>query len=95
MAWLEIKLQAQSDHADALADAMIAAGALSVVLEDAAAGTPAESAQYAEPGLEPPRVWQHNVLMALIEAGANPAEVVAEAVEHSVFLPSFKFIRTR
>ncbi len=79
MTWLAIKLQAEFDAADALSDALLDAGALSVSCEDADAGTQVEAAQFAEPGLEPPRAWQRNVLTALVAAGGSPAEIVTAA----------------
>lgn len=79
MAWLAIKLQADCDAAEALADALIEAGALSVSVEDAEAGTPDEAAQFAEPGLCAPRPWARNTLTALIEADCAPAGIVGAA----------------
>lgn len=79
MTWLAIRLQAESETADALSDALLDAGALSVSCDDADAGTQAEAAQFGEPGLEPPRAWQRNVLTALIAVDGNPEEIVAAA----------------
>ena len=81
MAWLAIKLQAQSETAEALADALLEGGALSVSVEDAEAGSQAEAAQYGEPGLGPPRAWARNALTALIETDAAPAAIVAAAAD--------------
>lgn len=79
MPWLAIRLQAQADFADAVGDALIEAGALSVSCDDADAGTRDEAAQFAEPGLEPPRAWRHNVLTALVPIDADPQSIVAAA----------------
>lgn len=79
MAWLAIRLHAEADDADALADALIEAGALSVTCDDADAGTPDEAAQFAEPGLEAPRAWPRNVLTALVPADASAEAIVAAA----------------
>jgi len=79
MAWLAITLHAEADAAEAVADALLEAGALSVGCDDADAGTEAESSQFAEHGLEPPRPWTHNVLTALIANDADPASIVASA----------------
>jgi ribosomal protein L11 methyltransferase len=79
MAWLAIRLHAEADDADALADALIEAGALSVTCDDADAGTPDEAAQFAEPGLEAPCAWPRNVLTALVPADANAETIVAAA----------------
>lgn len=94
MAWLEIRLQAETETADALSDALIEAGAVSVSLEDAEAGTPDEAAQYGEPGLASPHVWARNVITALVEADANPAEIVAAAARAcGIAAPAFSFAR--
>jgi ribosomal protein L11 methyltransferase len=79
MAWLAIKLNAGADAAESLADALLEAGALSVSCDDADAGTAAESAQYAEPGLLPPQPWRENIMTALVPADANAQEIVAAA----------------
>ena len=79
MVWLAIRLQAEIDAADSFTDALLAAGALSVTVEDAAAGTPDEAAQYAEPGLASTHAWPHNTLTALVEADADPAAIVSAA----------------
>ena len=79
MAWLAIKLHAEADAADAVADALIEAGALSVTCDDAEAGTAAEASQFAEPGLAPPRPWRLNILTALVPQDADPGSIVAAA----------------
>ncbi len=79
MAWLTIRLHAEADCADALADALIEAGALSVTCDDADAGTPDEAAQFAEPGLEAPRAWPRNVLTALVPEDADAEAIVTSA----------------
>ncbi len=50
MAWQRVDLVIGGDRAEALVDALEAAGALSTELSDADAGTPAERASYGEPG---------------------------------------------
>lgn len=79
MAWLAITLNAEARSAEAVADALIEAGALSVSCDDADAGTPDEQAQFAEPGMEPAQPWRRNLLTALIDADADPKRIVAEA----------------
>ena len=48
--WVSVTLETDAAHADALSDALIAAGAISVSVEDAQAGTDAETPQFGEPG---------------------------------------------
>ncbi|HNQ04567.1 MAG TPA: 50S ribosomal protein L11 methyltransferase [Thiobacillaceae bacterium] len=71
MSWLSLKLAASQDQAEALADALLAAGALSAVIEDRDAGTDAEAPQFGEPGLEDPRAWRRNWLVALLAADTD------------------------
>lgn len=79
MAWLAISLYAEARIAEAIADALIEAGALSVSCDDADAGTPDETAQFAEPGMAPAQPWRRNLLTALVEANADPQSIVAQA----------------
>lgn len=81
MTWLAIRFLTDSGTADELSDALLEAGALSVSCDDADAGTGSERAQYAEPGLAPPRAWQRNVLTALIPEDDDPASLVAAAAQ--------------
>ena len=50
MSWLALSLELEAGRADALADALLEAGALSVEITDAAAGTPQERPIFGEPG---------------------------------------------
>jgi len=68
----ELTLLADEHDAEPLADALLAAGALSVAVEDADADTAVESALYGEPGLHPQRqAWQRSRLRILFE-GPEP-----------------------
>jgi ribosomal protein L11 methyltransferase len=49
--WITVTLLADASNAEALSDALLDAGALSVDVEDADAGTPDETPQFGEPGL--------------------------------------------
>jgi ribosomal protein L11 methyltransferase len=69
--WLSLKLAASQDQAEALADALMEAGALSASIEDRDAGTEAESPQFGEPGLEDPKAWDRNWVVALLEADTD------------------------
>jgi ribosomal protein L11 methyltransferase len=48
--WVSVALETDAAHADSLSDALMAAGAISVSVEDADAGTDAETPQFGEPG---------------------------------------------
>ncbi|MSQ53954.1 MAG: 50S ribosomal protein L11 methyltransferase [Betaproteobacteria bacterium] len=79
MPWLSISLEVGRAHAGALSDALIDAGAISVSLEDAEAGTGEESALFAEPGAEPAPAWRRNRLVALAGPETDPSALVAAA----------------
>lgn len=48
--WISVTLETDAAHADALSEALLAAGAISVSVEDAQAGTDEETPQFGEPG---------------------------------------------
>jgi ribosomal protein L11 methyltransferase len=77
MAWVSLKLAAEGEGAETLADALMDAGALSVSIEDRDAGTEAEQAQFGEPGLDDPKAWQRNWVVALLEADTDVAALMA------------------
>jgi ribosomal protein L11 methyltransferase len=52
--WISVTLQADADRAEALSDALMEHGALSVSIEDADAGTEARAPQFGEPGMSRP-----------------------------------------
>jgi len=75
--WLSARIIADALQADSLGDALMEAGALSVTIEDADAGTPQEMPQYGEPGMATQLVWARSVLSALFDADQPVAEIVA------------------
>jgi ribosomal protein L11 methyltransferase len=75
----EITLQAGEHEAEALADALLDAGAVSVAIEDANAETVEEQPLFGEPGFEPLRhAWKASRLRILVAAGQDRT-VVASA----------------
>lgn len=77
MSWVNARIIADAQQAEALGDALMEAGALSVTVEDADAGTPAETPQYGEPGMETHTVWNRSVLSALFDADEPVQDIVA------------------
>lgn len=76
MAYCEVTLPTDEQHAEALSDALLELGALSVSVEDRLADTAQEQALYGEPGLPAPRpAWEQSLLRALFtdEAAADAA----------------------
>jgi ribosomal protein L11 methyltransferase len=82
MSWTEIVIEIARDHAEALSDALMEVGALSVSVEDADEGTDAERPLFGEPGMEPKEAaWEHSRVAALTEQDADQAAIVAAAAE--------------
>ncbi|MES2261442.1 MAG: 50S ribosomal protein L11 methyltransferase [Pseudomonadota bacterium] len=80
MNYIEIVIEVARDHAEALSDALMEAGALSVSVEDADEGTDAEQPLFGEPGMEPEEAaWEHSRVVALTADDADQAAIVAEA----------------
>ena len=89
MSWISLKLAADGESAEVLADALMEAGALSVSIEDRDAGTSAEQAQFGEPGLDDPKAWQRNWVVALLEAETDIDVLIAALnlpadIEHAI-----------
>src|SRR3989304_5133581 len=76
MPWLTLAVDTEAGHAEALSDALLELGALSVDLLDADADTPGEQAIFGEPGEPPPGVWQHNRVSALFEENQDISTIL-------------------
>lgn len=74
--WLSVALAADAAHADALSDALLEQGAITVSVEDALAGTADETPQFDEPG-SPARdsLWPHSRVIALFDPCADTGEL--------------------
>jgi len=80
MSWTEIVIESARDAADALSDALLEAGALSVSVEDADVGTAAEQPLFGEPGMEPRQTaWERSRVVALLPAGTDAGALAASA----------------
>jgi len=80
MSWIEIVIEVARNHAEALSDALMDAGALSVSVEDADEGTDAEQPIFGEPGMEPEEAaWERSRVVALTPADADHTAIVAAA----------------
>ena len=80
MSYRELVVELAREHAEALSDALLDLGALSVSVEDADADTPDEQPLVGEPGLVPDRTaWQHSRVVALLSADHEPAVLLAAA----------------
>ena len=63
--WFSTALLTDAAHAEALSDALLEQGAISVSVEDALAGTSAETPQFGEPGSPDTPLWLENRVLAL------------------------------
>ena len=80
MSWTEIVIEVAREQAEALSDALMEVGALSVSVEDADLGTDAEQPLFGEPGMEPEQTaWEHSRVVALLDAEDEPAAVLQAA----------------
>src|SRR5690554_1519401 len=77
--WISVTLHAEAEQAEALSEALMEVGALSVSIEDADAGTDAEQPQFGEPGHLPSSLWAHSRVVALFDADAALEPALTEA----------------
>jgi ribosomal protein L11 methyltransferase len=85
MAWVALKIEAAEDTADALSDALMELGALSVGIEDAHAGTEGEQPIFGEPGGPEAGVWHDSIVSALFAEDADIPAILS-AVQQAVGL---------
>ena len=90
MSWVALSIEIDEAHAEAFGDALLEAGAQSVSVEDADAGTEAENPRYAEPRPQAaygefafdhasPAAWSRNRLSALLAQDSDPVAIIATA----------------
>lgn len=85
---LELTLSIEQAKAEALSDALLEAGAMSVTIEDAEAQTAAEQALFGEPGLEPvERAWKLNRVRVMTAATEADAMLAAARAAFADTLP--------
>ena len=81
--WVSVALETDAAHADALSDALLAAGAISVSVEDALAGTDLETPQFGEPdatgGGPATPLWTESRVVALFDPGEDLVGRIAAA----------------
>jgi ribosomal protein L11 methyltransferase len=87
MAWLSISFELEAAAVDAVADALLEAGATSVEVTDAEAGSAAEQPLFDEPGADGARAWRRSRLSALIEEGVDAEALLAVACSRANIQP--------
>ena len=90
--WVNVSIQTRAENADALSDALMVHGALSVSVEDADAGTEHETAQFGEPGSPATPLWANSKVVALFAPASNLTVVVSAAAKEIGLteVPDFK-----
>lgn len=91
MSWFLATLQADAGCVDVLSDALLQAGAVSVDVTDAYAGTPREQALFAEPGASDALPWELVNIRALFDESADIAAMVAAALRAANLDPEREF----
>ena len=79
MSWLNLRFTADAAIAEALSEALSSLGALSVSIDDAAAGTSGEQPIFGEPGMPEDALWQTCAVSALFPAASEPVALVHAA----------------
>ena len=82
MGWQRVELVVAGEDAETLSEALEAAGAVSTEITDADAGTPEESAVFAEPGADV-SYWPRSRVSALFSGDAEAARAADEALDAS------------
>jgi ribosomal protein L11 methyltransferase len=82
--WHHLRIEVPRDDADPWSDALMEAGALSVLAEDADAESADEQPIYGEPGMPAAASgtlpgWRRTVLTAMVEVGDEPHALLQEA----------------
>ena len=77
MGWLSLSILTDCRHAEALADALLNAGALAASIEDADAGTPEEQPQFGEPDAINRPGWERSRVSALLPPDADVEQLLA------------------
>jgi len=79
MSWLSVSFEVAAGDVEAVTDALLDAGAASVDVADARAGSAAGQSVFAEAGADPPRPWRRSLVSALLADKADAATLVARA----------------
>ncbi|MDR1850186.1 MAG: 50S ribosomal protein L11 methyltransferase [Zoogloeaceae bacterium] len=94
MAWINASFVAGASLAEVWCDALLMAGAISASVEDADAGTPAETPQFGEPGMENTPLWQNARISALFPEDSDILPCFA-AISAQLHCPSPQPLLTR
>lgn len=77
--WVNVLIRTRAEYAEALSEALLEHGALSVSVEDADAGTELETPQFGEPGSPATPLWSNSKVIALFDPALDLESIVADA----------------
>lgn len=81
--WISAAITTDAGHAEALSEALLGCGAISVSVEDAEAGTEAETPQFGEPGSPETPLWRLSRVVALFEPENDIDDRIANAAREA------------
>ena len=81
MSWTTLAVETDADHAEALSDALLDLGALSVDIHDAAAGTEQEQLLVGEPEQPSVRIWSKTEITATFNSDVDVFAVMKVAAQ--------------
>ncbi|MEJ2795553.1 50S ribosomal protein L11 methyltransferase [Iodobacter sp. LRB] len=94
MPWQELRITTESSQAERFSDALFDLGALSVSVEDAAAGTDAEKPIFGEPGEPVDQMWENSVVLALFDEDTDTSLIVTAASNAlKIAIPPYDVVR--
>ncbi|MBT9569102.1 MAG: 50S ribosomal protein L11 methyltransferase [Thiobacillus sp.] len=83
MPWQSVRILVDSKQAEPLSDALMEAGALSVSLEDADAGTVDETPLFGEPDYPTAELWANSIAAVLLDEHADVAAILKIAADQA------------
>lgn len=83
MTWQSVRITVEAARAEALSDALLEAGALSVSLEDANADSVDETPIFGEPDMPDAGLWNRCVVVALLDEHAPVMEILQLASDQA------------
>jgi ribosomal protein L11 methyltransferase len=81
VSWINLTIETDDAHAEALSDAMLELGALSADIHDAGANTEREQFLFDEPGGISAKIWTASEVTALFNADADITSIVRAAAQ--------------
>ena len=93
--WLSVTLTVAADSVEALSDALLEAGAVSVDVTDAWSGTPREHAMFGEPGAPQLPAWEESEVRALFGESEDVSAMVAQALRTADLDPARSYVVDR